>query len=157
MTNAEELKSLAKGMSELQPAIKDVAVITESQIEGIFKGGALNNPEYLKQLYNTAIGNRIFDPFKFVRQKDISSVKADAEYFVQNIINKAKNADAKTLTKELINKAEKSNLKFNGINTGLGFAISALFLSTVIPKLQYAYTKWRTGSDAFPGTKDLDK
>ena len=40
----------------------------------------------------------------------------------------------------------------NSINWGAGFVVSALFLSTLIPKLQYQITKWRTGSDQFPGT-----
>lgn len=44
------------------------------------------------------------------------------------------------------------NLKMNALNWGAGFVTSALFLSTFIPKLQYQITKWRTGSDKFPGT-----
>lgn len=44
------------------------------------------------------------------------------------------------------------NLKMNALNWGVGFVTSALFLSTFIPKLQYQITKWRTGSDKFPGT-----
>jgi len=156
MPNAEELKSTAKAMSELQPQIKGVSILTEGQINDIFKGGALNDPEYLKHLYSSALGDKVFSPFKFVRQKDINTAKADAEYFVQGILKKAKQQNYKQLTKELINKAEKSNLKFNALNVGLGFATSALFLSTIIPKMQYAFTKWRTGSDTFPGTKDLD-
>lgn len=49
-------------------------------------------------------------------------------------------------------KVSNHNLKMNAINWGAGFVTSALFLSTLIPKMQYMITKWRTGSDAFPGT-----
>ena len=53
---------------------------------------------------------------------------------------------------EILRKASNSNLKWNAINWGAGFVTSALFLSTLIPKMQYQITKWRTGSNEFPGT-----
>ena len=49
------------------------------------------------------------------------------------------------------------NLKMNALNWGAGFVTSALFLSTFIPKLQYQITKWRTGSDKFPGTSQYQE
>ena len=39
-------------------------------------------------------------------------------------------------------------------NWGTGFAISAIFLSTIIPKVQYWITKVTTGQNEFPGTAD---
>lgn len=36
----------------------------------------------------------------------------------------------------------------------MGFATSAIFLSTLIPKMQYWITKMTTGQDKFPGTAD---
>lgn len=42
----------------------------------------------------------------------------------------------------------------NAFNWGLGFAVSAAFLSTFIPKIQYWITRKVTGSNAFPGTAD---
>jgi hypothetical protein len=41
------------------------------------------------------------------------------------------------------------------INWGSGFAVSALFLSTIIPKMQYLITKLRTGQNSFPGTEEF--
>ena len=41
---------------------------------------------------------------------------------------------------------------FSGINFAAGFAVAALFLSTLIPKFQYWVTKQKTGMDTFPGT-----
>ena len=64
----------------------------------------------------------------------------------------AEKADTKEITKDLLNKMSSKNLKMNALNWGAGFVTSALFLSTLIPKMQYMITKWRTGSDAFPGT-----
>ena len=60
--------------------------------------------------------------------------------------------DEKTRILRILNKASKSNFKWNAINWGAGFVTSALFLSTIIPKTQYLITKWRTGSNEFPGT-----
>ena len=68
------------------------------------------------------------------------------------IIEKAKKSNSGEITEELLRKVSNHNLKMNAINWGAGFVTSALFLSTLIPKMQYMITKWRTGSDAFPGT-----
>ena len=65
-------------------------------------------------------------------------------------------ADTKEITKDLLNKMSSKNLKMNALNWGAGFVTSALFLSTFIPKLQYQITKWRTGSNSFPGTKEFE-
>jgi hypothetical protein len=45
----------------------------------------------------------------------------------------------------------------NTANWGVGFAISALFLSTLIPKMQYWITRMRTGQNSFPGTTDYSQ
>ena len=42
----------------------------------------------------------------------------------------------------------------NAFNWGTGFIISSLFLSTLIPKMQYWLTKKLTGKDQFPGTTE---
>ena len=49
------------------------------------------------------------------------------------------------------------NLTYSGINFAAGFAVAALFLSTLIPKFQYWYTRKTTGKNEFPGTYDLDE
>ena len=38
-----------------------------------------------------------------------------------------------------------------------GFAVAAAFLSTLIPKFQYWFTKKTTGVDAFPGVYEFEK
>src|SRR5574344_1282260 len=151
------ISSIAKKMSELQPKIKDTAILTEGQVRDIFKGGAINNPDFLKELYKISLGDDVFDAFKFVHQSKIETVKSDVEFFIDEMITNAKKKNITELSEDIIRKAQKSNLRKNALNIGVGFAVSALFLSTLIPKIQYAFTKWRTGSNAFPGTKDLDK
>ena len=56
------------------------------------------------------------------------------------------------ITKEIIKNAKNKNLIFSGINFVAGFAVAATFLSTLIPKFQYWYTKVTTGKHEFPGT-----
>ena len=73
------------------------------------------------------------------------------ERYVETILQKAKDGE---ITKDLINKVCKENYVKNAFNWGIGFAISAAFLSTFIPKIQYWLTKRATGSNEFPGTAD---
>ena len=70
-----------------------------------------------------------------------------------------KKADAKRVDIDLdmLEKAYKNNMFKNTINWGTGFAISALFLSTIIPKVQYWITRKTTGSNEFPGVANYDK
>ena len=75
----------------------------------------------------------------------------EIEHYIQSVIKKAKNGE---ITKELLEKARKENFGKNAFNWGIGFAISAAFLSTFIPKIQYWITRKATGSNAFPGTAD---
>ena len=39
----------------------------------------------------------------------------------------------------------------------LAMGVSALFLSTIIPKIQYYITFLRTGKNSFPGTENLEQ
>lgn len=59
-----------------------------------------------------------------------------------------------SITTDTLKKACRENFIKNSFNWGVGFAISALFLSTLIPKMQYWITKMTTGQDKFPGTAD---
>ena len=81
-------------------------------------------------------------------------MKADLINYVESVIARAKKTDSKEITKDLLKKASNNNLKMNAINWGTGFVISAAFLSTFIPKIQYMITKMRTGKDSFPGTEE---
>ena len=73
------------------------------------------------------------------------------EEYVNTIIKKAK---GKEITADLLNRVCRENYIKNAFNWGLGFAISAAFLSTFIPKIQYWITRKVTGSNEFPGTAD---
>ena len=73
--------------------------------------------------------------------------------YVSDICKLAK--DGK-VTKDILDKAKHNNIKYNGINFVSGFIVAAMFLSTIIPKLQYLMTQKKTGLNGFPGTYDYE-
>lgn len=151
-----ELEAIADKMSELQPQLKGESILTIGQAKDIINGGHINNPEFLKEFYKNAFGSEKFmDKYKYVAQDSLDSLKSDLTKYVESIVKKAKEANVQEITSEALKKASRNNFKMNAINWGAGFAISAAFLSTFIPKLQYLITKKRTGQDGFPGTKEF--
>lgn len=152
----------AKTMSTLQPKVEGVSILTKTQVEDVFRGGALNMPEFLNNLYGLASNNEMFgnsttykhqDPYRFVSHDELKSLKDDMLTYIEQIVKKAERT-GKNITIDTIEKADKINFAKNGFNRGIGFAVSALFLSTLIPKMQYWITKQLTGKDSFPGMTD---
>lgn len=161
-----ELEKIADKMSELQPkfrlefpaaidgekSYKFMSILTERQIGDILSGGHINNPEFLQEFYKNRFGDKFMQPYKFVAQKDLDSYKDELIDYVKSIVQKTKDKNLSDITEKALQKASNANLKWNAINWGAGFVTSAIFLSTLIPKMQYQITKWRTGSNEFPGT-----
>lgn len=153
-----ELKTfeqIADKMSQLQPKVKGISILTEAQAKDILCGGHINNPEFLKEFFKNRFGSTFMDKYKYVAQNDLDAIKKDLVQYVNSIVESAKKTNANEITQSLLKKASNNNLKMNAINWGSGFVISALFLSTIIPKLQYLITKLRTGSNSFPGTEEF--
>ncbi len=148
----KKYKKLAQKMSELQPKLKGVPIITEAQARDVLNGGHINNPEFLREFFKNRFGTKFMEKYQYVSQNELDAVKKELLDYVKSIIAKARKTDAQEVTMQLLRKASNNNLKLNALNWGAGFATSALFLSTLIPKMQYLITKMRTGSDAFPGT-----
>ncbi len=150
---------VAQRMSKLQPQIEGVSMLSESQVRAIFKGGELNRPEFWDNLFTVSKGvdkNGMANhknPFRYIAQKDLDEIVENVAKYVKGIIDKAK-IQKSDISLDLLDKAYKNNMLKNSINWGTGFAISALFLSTIIPKIQYWITRKTTGSDQFPGTAD---
>lgn len=149
-------------MSTLQPKMEGVSILTKAQVEDVFKGGALNMPEFLNNLYGLASNNEMFgnsttykhqDPYRFVSHEELKALKDDMKTYIEQIIKKAERT-GKKITVETIENADKMNFAKNAFNRGVGFAVSALFLSTLIPKIQYWITAKMTGQNSFPGLTD---
>ena len=52
-------------------------------------------------------------------------------------------------------KMNKRNMAKSGLFMLLAMGVSSLFLSTIIPKVQYYITYLRTGKNSFPGTENI--
>ena len=152
----------AKRMSTLQPKITDTSILTKIQVEDVFKGGALNMPEFLNNLYGLSSNNEMFgnntkykhqDPYRFVSSNELLDVKKDMIEHINQIVNKAKDS-SKKITLKTVENADKINFAKNAFNRTIGFGISAIFLSTLIPKIQYWITAKMTGQNSFPGMTD---
>ncbi len=159
-----KLSAAAKEMSKLQPEIEGVGYLSKSQVESILKGGKFNSPEFLDNILEIATREDIpfaktkpsnrKNPLKFIAQAELDGIKGDAEAFINDIIKRAKGG---MITEDVIKKASRMNFIKNSINWGSGFVVSAAFLSTFIPKIQYWVTKKITGENSFPGTTDYSK
>lgn len=158
----EKFKKRALGMSELQPKLNGKAMISEKQVIDVFTDGAINMPEFLKNVFRCStsdqnlftgkISEAGFDKdFVFISKETFTKKQKEIESYVETIIKKAKNGE---ITTDLLKKVNRENYIKNAANWGIGFAISAAFLSTFIPKIQYWITRKATGSNAFPGTAD---
>lgn len=151
-----QIEQIAQKMSQLQQPIVENGVekyiLTEAQARDVLNGGHINNPEFLKAFYRNHFGDKKFlGKYRFIAQEDIDTLKLDLKNYLESVIARAKKSNG--ITHELLDIASKNNFKMNAINWGIGFVISAAFLSTFIPKLQYLITKWRTGKNDFPGTE----
>ncbi len=161
-TDIAKFKKRALGMSELQPKLAGKAMISEKQVFDVFTDGAINMPEFLKNVFRCStsdqnlftgkISQAGFDKdFVFISEKTFTKKQKEIESYIETIIKKAKNGE---ITADLLKKVNRENYIKNATNWGIGFAISAAFLSTFIPKIQYWITRKATGSNAFPGTAD---
>lgn len=152
----------AIGMSELQPKIEGKAVISKHQISDVFEGGAVKMPEFLKNVFRCSTSDQnlftgkikepVFDKeLHFISKETFIRKQREIEDYVNAVLKKAKGKD---ITADLLKKVCRENYLKNAFNWGLGFAVSAAFLSTFIPKIQYWITRKATGSNEFPGTAD---
>ncbi len=151
--NDTKAQELAKDMAQLQPEFEGHQILTRKQVGEIFQRGEINDPKLLANIYNLATEGAYNDKTKFVAYGELTSINDNMEIFVREIIDKAKKTGS-DVTVDMVKKACKDNFRKNALNWGAGFAIAGLFLSTIIPKIQYAVTRKRTGQNSFPGVTD---
>lgn len=176
--NPENIKNLAQRMSGLQPERYNEKsktfekILTETQIEDVLKGGTAREPEFLKDILDNIFEGKLidvnnpkslakktrplFDPYRYISQKSIETNRQKIIDYVEAIIKDAKD-NAKNVDFESMLKMNKRNYSKYGLFMGLGMGVSALFLSTIIPKVQYYITYLRTGKNSFPGTENLQE
>ena len=143
-----------KGMSGLQPLRMGEAVVTKQQIIDAINKAEINDPKLLDKMFVQFTDGASKNEFKFVSNDKLYGLKKEMQEYVEQLCKDAK--DGK-ITKEVLEKAKKKNILYSGINFAAGFAVAALFLSTLIPKFQYWVTKQKTGRDGFPGTYEIEE
>lgn len=153
-TKAEMLDRAAK-MSQLQPKLEGVAVLTAEQVKDLYFNGLVDNPEFLSELYRLNTKGKSTNPLLFVSEKELREMKQEAVEYIEGIIKTAKNK-GESITLESLKRANRVNLFKNAFNLTAGFAVCAYFLSTAIPKAQYWITRKQTGENKFPGIQKYD-
>ena len=149
----KDLLKRIKDMAKLQPERMNEAVITKQQIIDAMNVSEINNPKFLSNAFNKFTNNASSDKYRYVSNSSLYDYKKQMQQYVEQICKKAK--DGK-ITSDLLKKFERKNYIASGANFLAGFAVSALFLSTLIPKIQYWVTRTKTGVDAFPGIYDYE-
>ena len=152
-----KIAAMAKRMSRLQPKLAGVgAILTKEQVLDLYQGGLINRPGFLNNVYSKFTGGKSTNPHSFVPEKDLRALKSRMVDYVEDIIKTAEKSGT-NVTEAVLKKVNNKNLLINGINLGLGLGVSALFLSTIIPKIQYWITQKHTGENKFPGVQQYDK
>jgi len=143
---------IARQMSKLQPEHSIGAILTEAQVKDVYTQGLINDPKFLNKVFRQYTDKASTKQTKFVSEKELAQLKTNLTDYVKDIAKKA-NASKQYVTLGLLKKVNKLNFLKNTFNLGAGFAVAALFLSTVIPKVQYWITRKQTGQDKFPGVE----
>ncbi len=166
----------ARELATLQPEKMGEKYLTKQQVFDAFNKAEINNPKLLHNTFSEFTGGKgveigkdtkgkpirsefeftggkYNDEYRYVSNKKLYKLKSQMEQYVETICKTAK--DGK-IDKKLLDKVKNKNIMFSGINFLTGFGVSALFLSTLIPKFQYYVTRKTTGVDAFPGIYDYE-
>ena len=114
----------------------------------------LNDPKLLDKMFTEFTEGASKNEFKFVSNEKLYGLKQEMHEYVEQM---CKNAKDGKITKEVLEKAKKKNIICSGANFAAGFAVAAIFLSTLIPKFQYWVTKQKTGKDSFPGMYEIEE
>jgi hypothetical protein len=165
-------KDSVKGFEPLFKAVSDSltssAKLSKTEIEEIIKGGLIHKTKFIGESATIAFGPTWFqkipnylNPKRHIDAADVEGVKENIGKYTEKLLDYVKKHTngSEELGQEKISKlitGFKNKTALIKIAYSVsGFGVSALFLSYLIPKWQQILTKMRTGSDKFPGTKDM--
>ena len=179
LTGADDkLAKKAWLMSRLQPKINGVAILTDKQAAEVLTDGAITDPKFIYKTVNGYFGNvskklfgknkgklsvsTIRDKLSFTSISDIEGFQKKIYDYVGSVVDMArfeakKKGGAVEITMETLKKTAKRNSVMHSAYLLTAIGTSALFLSTLIPKMQYWITKKRTGKEGFPGVEESNK
>ena len=142
----------AAAMTGLQPEHAELGkVLTRKQVEDVLRNGEITNFGSMFKMHKAQFGDALTDASRFVSMKKVDKFRDAISTFVDETVKCAKDGQ---ITEDVLKTVDKKNLLRNGAFWAVGFLISALFLSTLIPKAQYWLTERRTGKNEFPGLHD---
>lgn len=154
----ENIIEKATQMAKLQPKQATVgAVLTKQQVEDVLKNGSMNTAEFMMKIYKEKFGDKLTDAYKYIQMKDITSFRDNIENYAQVIIKSANKSQNGVITEDLIKNVSKKSLAMSALFRVVAMGTSAIALGIVIPKLQYALTAKRTGSNAAPGLREYEQ
>jgi hypothetical protein len=152
------LRKTAAQMSKLQPVQAGVGrVLTKQQVTDVLSSGALHSPEFMQGVYGSKFGKALTDRFKFIPMKKITSFHDNIEKYAQSVIDAATKKNGGIVDKKLLDSVNRKSFIMSAGFRIIATGISALALGFVIPKLQYAMTARRTGSNAAPGLRKYEE
>lgn len=154
----ETLIKKATKMAQLQPEQAGVGkVLTRQQVQDVYKNGSINTPEFMQSIYKQGLGNDLTNPLKYIPMKKITKFRDNMDDYVQSVIKMANKTNNGIVTKELLQKLNKKSFAMSAGFRAVGIGISAFALGIAIPRIQYAITKHRTGSNEAPGLRDIKR
>ena len=152
------IRKTAAQMSKLQPVQAGVGrVLTKQQVTDVLASGSLHSPEFMQSVYGSKFGKALTDKFKFIPMKKITSFHDNIEKYAQSVINAANKTNGGIVDKKLLDKVNKKSFAMSAGFRIIATGISAITLGFIIPKLQYAMTAKRTGSNAAPGLRKYEE
>ena len=147
----------ATQMAKLQPEqAKAGAVLTRQQVADVLKNGSINTPEFMLNAYKDRFGEALTDSTKYIPMKQITKFRDNMDKYIENIIDVAKKKNGGIIDENLLKKVRKTTFAQSATFISIAVAISTLCLGMLVPKLQYAITKYRTGSDKAPGLREYE-
>ena len=152
----KSLQKKADAMSKLQPEqAKKGFVLTRTQLEDVLSNGKMTETEFLMDAYKKNFGEALTNDYKYIPMKKINEYRKHLTEYVNAVFEYAGKKDS-LLADDIIKANRASTVKSLGF-FALGFAVSAAFLSTIIPKTQYLITRLRTGKNEFPGIEEQEQ
>lgn len=153
----ENLLKKAAEMAKLQPEQAGIGkVLTKQQVADVLKNGSINTPEFMQSMFKEKFGDALTNPYKYIPMKKITSFRDNIDKYGQAVMDAATKKNGGIIDKKLLDSLNKKNYIMSAGFRAVAMGISALALGVVIPKLQYAMTARRTGSDSAPGLREFD-
>lgn len=143
---------VAQKMSELQPQVNGVSLLTAEQVKDIYTGGLINDPKMLKEVFDKFSGGKSLKATDYYPESELRSLKGRMHDYIDNIIRQVK-PKGESIDLNVLKRANKMNFAKNAFNLTAGIGVAAYFLATAIPKIQYWVTKYTTGENKFPGVQ----